>query len=169
MLYFLCPRIFVVSVLRRLSGLLPSDVWHNPDAVIITGAILKTQITFYMWFLTHTIFNVCQYFVCALCHHAILKTDVIKYYFMSIGSLVSIWALFCRRELALQALPCLPSFGELHLVQGQTASHLPLQWDGFSRCNWRVKRPWTSCKVASLRGLVWKGRLRRRDLVCFQL
>jgi len=55
-----------------------------------SGAILKTQITFYMWFLTHTIFNVCRYFVCVLCHHAILKTDVIKYYYMSIGSLVSI-------------------------------------------------------------------------------
>jgi hypothetical protein len=76
--------IFLIPDYKNLYG------YETNDAIDDTGAILKTQITFSMWFLTHTIFNVCRYFVCVLCHHAILKTDVIKYYFTSIGSLVSI-------------------------------------------------------------------------------
>jgi hypothetical protein len=158
---------YVVSYTYNVCSQVTRPPSHNKRGPRPNGAILKTQITFYMWFLTHTIFNVCRYFVCVLCHHAILKTDVIKYYFTSIGSLVSIWALFSSTRTWSP-----PLFGLLRGIAVGTRTnsiHLPLQWEGFSRCKWRVKRPWTSCEVASSRGLIWKGRLRRRDLVCFQL
>ena len=47
-------------------------------AIYCIGAILKTQITFYMWFLTHATLHVCRYFFCVLCDHAILKTQITK-------------------------------------------------------------------------------------------